>query len=60
MTTKPAERSKEYIAGDFPEGHPSSYQRCPTGLYFGKQTGKGVSLWCKPYFLGFALHIPHC
>ena len=32
--------------GDFPGGHPSSYQPRPTGLNFDEQTGD--SLLCKP------------
>ena len=40
--------SKEYSTGDFPAGHPSSYQPHPTRFNFAEQTGTGVSFWCKP------------
>ena len=49
MTITPAWLSKEYSTGDFPDGHPSSYQPRLTGLNFGDQGGTSVSLWCKPY-----------
>ena len=45
--------TQEYSRGDFPDGHPSSYQPRPTWLNFYERTGTSVSLLVQTIFPWF-------